>query len=108
MVEMKKTEFEQWQKSRAKGKWNYVFKTSLVSLLIAFCVYFFGNAYVHRDELELYFDSFVIDIAKNLLVLAMAFSALIIFSLIFWGINEKRYKKAENNFNNKDNETKDN
>ena len=95
MIEMKKRELEKWEETRAEGKWKFIINNALFALLFAFLVFFLGNAYENRDQIELYVNSFFFKIWHNLLTLAIAFVGLLITSTVIWKINESRYRKAK-------------
>lgn len=92
---MNKTEKNKWQETRKNGAFSYVFKTSFISLILVVGIYFFGNAYIYKDEIDNYINyNLDTNLMSNLMVVGISYIGIIIISFIFWKVNEARYRKS--------------
>lgn len=101
---MEELERKKWEEIRAKGKGSYVFKNSLVGIILIFLIYFGGNAYVNRETLDEYIQYNLVDnVEYTTFVLIFTFVVFLIINYIIWIINEKRYLKSDINSEEEDN-----
>ncbi len=91
MLLMEKSEFDNWSKTRVKGKRNYILKTSLTAFLLIFFAYFLANGYIHWDNIYKYIRFNLGQIPRILLGAILSIVMLSLLCLFFWNFNEKRY-----------------
>lgn len=91
MLLMEKSEFDNWSKTRSKGKKNYILKTSLIGYISVFLIYFTVNGYLHWEHIDRYLNYNLNQAPKLIVVTLISIAALALLSLFFWNFNEKRY-----------------
>lgn len=94
-MKMRVNEFNQWTKIREKGALWYAVKTGTVSTIFVLSLFIFTNGYINYNQLNEYIQyNFVDNALFTATVSLMTYVGLITISLVFYLLNEFRYKKS--------------